>query len=634
MKITEIAKTTRKLFSKSIGVLFVYTIIFYVISNYIFFPISRKLWSLSLLTVKEGYISDQNFTSIFTHPLVLLAGIFVVAGYCILCLWETAGIIMILEYSYRGHAVKLFEVMPASFVQIKHCLNPKNWLVFVYVVIVQPFVDSDFAGQMISEITVPEFIMDFILARDTLAILFFIALIVMFVIFVRYIFLPVIVVLEKRDCFGAAKKSTSYLQGRYISTYLRIIIAAFIGSIAFKIIPYVILYFIQALLSKSFAGSLFAGDISFFLFDEVFIAILASIKTVFIKIFVSAILIVIYHIFEDQFESEVDITLPAKVIKTEGKIRTFKGFIYSLYAVIFVSSAIMYVVIVKAAEIDPVIISKIISPTKIAAHKGYSSKAPENTLPAFALAEDCDVVDFIELDVRETKDGVPVVIHDANILSATGKNILVYDIEYDELKKLSATYGLDKDKFGDTRISALDEVLKEYADKVDLIIEIKANDRTPELPRKIVELMDKYGITETSMIHSGSYEALKAVKEINPDIVCGFIIAVSTGGYEDLPYADFFSVEHTYLSDNVISNIHKRGKKVYVWTVNEEASFKQVRSKGVDAVITDYPEAAYNGIHQYNDLEARLSEVLNVSNIDDIDNTINAEAIEYDGTGD
>lgn len=634
VKIKQVVKDTRSLFSKCMGVLFVYTLIFSFFREVIFLPISRKLWSLSLLTVKEGYISDHNFTDIFTHPLVLIAGLIAIIGYCILCLWETSGITMILEYSYRNQSIRFAAVIIESFKQITHCLQPKNWIIFVYLVVVQPLIDPDFAGQMMTSLTIPEYIMDFINARALLLLLLFAVSIVLFIFFIRYLFLPMIMILERKNYKEAAKKSVSYLKGRFVSTYIRIIIASIIGSFIFTIVPYIISYGLEFVLTFLFSKYEFAKAVGAYIFSDMGSLLLASLRTTFIKLFISAILLVVYHMFEKQLGMETKVVIPTECVKTDGKIFTFKKFVYSLYVVIFAIASLLFIGLVVTSEYDPQAVLEIVNPTKVAAHKGYSSKAPENTMPAFGLATNCDVVDFIELDVRETKDGIPVVIHDASILAGAGENILIYDLSYDELQKYSATYGHSEEEFKNTRFPTLDEVLAEYSGKKNFIIEIKASERTPELPKKIVDMMEKYDITETSLIHSGSYESLKAVKDINPDIKCGFIIAVSTGGYEDLPYADFFSVEHTYLSSNMIAQIHKRGKEVYVWTVNEKSSFEQVRNMGADAVITDYPEDAYAGIHQYDiDIMDRLADSLGVKSLDELEDMNNAP-VDYNGTGD
>lgn len=635
VKVRKTAKDTKKLFSRSVGILFVYSLIFSFLSEDIFFPVSRKLWSLSLLTVEEGYISEQNILSIFTHPLVLIAGIFAIAGFCILCLWETAGLTMILEYSYQGKAVRFSQIGIESFRQIRHCLKTANWMIFVYMVVVQPLINSDFSGQMLSSITIPEFISDFIEARLGLLFLTIAVLIVVFIFYLRYLFVPLIMILEKKSFKEAAGKSAEYLKGRSLSTYVRILAASVIGTFFFSTVPYVITYGLEFTLVKFFSSYDFAREVGQFVFQKHCASLVGDLKTIFVKIFISAMLLVVYHMFEDELGREDAIFLPETCVKKKGKIYSFRKFIYFIYCVLFLFSAVMYILLTVVSEWSPEITAEFINTTQIAAHKGYSSKAPENTLPAFELAIDCDKVDYIELDVRETKDGVPVVIHDANLASAAGEDILIYDLELAELQKIPVTYGFDSSEFASVRISPLEDILKKYAGVKDFIIEIKASDKTPQLPAKVVDLMEKYGIERSSVVHSGNYQTLKAVKEKNPDILCGFIIAVSTSGYADLPYADFFSVEHTYISDNMIDQIHARGKEVYVWTVNDISSFEQVRSMGADVLITDYPEDAYEGIHEYDlDLIEKLSKSLELPDQDDLDKDQRLKDIDYNGTGD
>lgn len=634
IKTRDLVKETRTVFSKSIGVLFVYTAIFAILREFIFLPVSRKLWSLSLMTVDEGFISDQNITAVFTHPLVLLAGIFAVTGFCILSLWETAGIIMILEYAHRDKPVKLLDVVYKSPQQIKHCIKPKNWMIFVYLLIIQPITDSDFAGMMQSSLTMPEFIMDFIKARTMLYFLYAAILIILFVFFIRYLFLPQIMILEKKSFNEARKKSIGLMKGKLIVTYIQTLIVSIIGTILVVLVPFAIMVVLQMVLVFALNKYALSLEISLYVFEVLLAPLLGDMRDIFVKVFISAIILVLYHIMSEENGIENEVVLSDDLIKTEGKIRTFKSFIYLLYACIFIFFSGIFTILVISADNDPAVVLDIINPTKIAAHKGYSSIAPENTLPAFEKATDCEIVDYIELDVRETKDGVPVVIHDANLAAAAGNPVSIYDVTYDELQKISATYNFP-DGFEGTTIPALEDVFKQYAGGKDFIVEIKHSDNTPELPKKIVDLMEEYNITDRSVIHSGSYKALKAVKELNPNIPCGLIIAVSTSGYADLPYADFFSVEHTYISNNMIRQIHNRGKKVYAWTVNDEKSFDQVRTMDVDAIITDYPEDAYDGIHLYDmDLINKISEYIGVDDFTDLQDITGMEGIDYNGSGD
>jgi len=227
----------------------------------------------------------------------------------------------------------------------------------------------------------------------------------------------------------------------------------------------------------------------------------------------------------------------------------------------------------------------------IVAHKGYSSKAPENTMDAFELADQTENANLIELDVWSTKDGIPVVVHNESIKAATGVDAFVYDYTYEELRQMPAPYSMSAEDFPDARIPSLEDVIATYADTTPLLIEIKGYKKDEELPAKIVALMEKYNCIDRSMIHSGDYAALRAVKLCNPNIKCGLIQAIVTGDCYDLPYVDFLSVEHSFVTTQMVNQLHNRGKKIYVWTVNRNDYISKLKALNVDGYITDYPDA-------------------------------------------
>jgi len=73
----------------------------------------------------------------------------------------------------------------------------------------------------------------------------------------------------------------------------------------------------------------------------------------------------------------------------------------------------------------------------VAAHRGFRTRYPENTMPAFKAAMELGV-DQVETDIRITKDGELVLIHDAKVDRTTDGEGLVIDYTYDELQKLDA----------------------------------------------------------------------------------------------------------------------------------------------------------------------------------------------------
>ena len=76
----------------------------------------------------------------------------------------------------------------------------------------------------------------------------------------------------------------------------------------------------------------------------------------------------------------------------------------------------------------------------------------------------------------------------------------------------------------------------------------------------------------------------------NPDITTGYILALGVGTYYDLPAADFFSVESTFITAGMVQQIHLRGKTISAWTINRQQDAEKLLQLGVDDLITDKPE--------------------------------------------
>jgi len=93
----------------------------------------------------------------------------------------------------------------------------------------------------------------------------------------------------------------------------------------------------------------------------------------------------------------------------------------------------------------------------VSAHRGSSCRAPQNTISAF-LAAIGDEADYIELDVQETKDGVVVVLHDANLLQVGGVDRNIWDLNYSELQEVDVGSSFSPE-FAGERVPTLEETI-------------------------------------------------------------------------------------------------------------------------------------------------------------------------------
>lgn len=240
----------------------------------------------------------------------------------------------------------------------------------------------------------------------------------------------------------------------------------------------------------------------------------------------------------------------------------------------------------------------------VTAHRGYSAAAPENTLPAFQLAID-QGCEWAELDVQMTRDGVVMVTHDTSLRRCTGRNENIYDLTYHEVCKLDAGRWFGQ-KYTGAKVPTLEEVLDLCKGKIQLNIEIKPNAATPELEAETIRIIREKGFAQDCTITSQSYETLCKVKELAPEIRTGYILALGVGSYYDLPAADFFSVQSTFITSGMVQQIHKRSKTISAWTVNREEDASELLSIGVDDLITDKPDMIQQLLSEDADLDNSL----------------------------
>lgn len=234
---------------------------------------------------------------------------------------------------------------------------------------------------------------------------------------------------------------------------------------------------------------------------------------------------------------------------------------------------------------------------KCYAHRGYSSRAPENTMAAIEMALHTSGITGVEIDIQLTKDLVPVVIHDFFIDRTTNGQGFVRDKDYQQLRKFDAGSWFKAEYKGE-KIPALEEVLqlfKETEGKDDLIIEIKSDGHdSPEIEKRVVELVKQFNLTSQVYIKSFNHEIIKSIKEIEPGLNTGLLISGRpTLILEQLEYtrASFISISHYYLDQNIIDLMESNGVGIMSWTVNKSSNISRITDLSDNIVIiTNYPE--------------------------------------------
>ena len=172
------------------------------------------------------------------------------------------------------------------------------------------------------------------------------------------------------------------------------------------------------------------------------------------------------------------------------------------------------------------------------AHKGLHTDdhTDENSMGAFANAIESGYA--IELDLRYTKDMIPMVCHDNDLFEEVGKRVKLSEITYDEAKALTYV------KSGE-QIASFEEVLAYVDGRVPLLVEIKAYHIPGKFEENIVELLSEY--EGPFAVQSYNAFSLKYVKKLNPDITIGLL-------YDDIPGLHLTKTARI-LKDNLFGSI-------------------------------------------------------------------------------
>lgn len=243
----------------------------------------------------------------------------------------------------------------------------------------------------------------------------------------------------------------------------------------------------------------------------------------------------------------------------------------------------------------------------VIAHRGGRSLGPENTLHTFRKAVKLEV-DVLETDVRSTKDGHLIILHDESVARTTNGTGLAGNYTLAELKKLDAAYRWSPDN-GRTyplrnkgiEIPTLNEVFKAFP-QVKFNLEIK--DTRSGTIQELCRLIKSHQMTDKVMVASFDAGAIKEFRVLCPRV------ATSAGSSEAML---FYGLQKLYLeaayspdaqalqvlqdlrnfkivNSRFIEAAHARNMRVHVWTVNDIDSMKRLLKLGVDGIMTDEPE--------------------------------------------
>lgn len=304
------------------------------------------------------------------------------------------------------------------------------------------------------------------------------------------------------------------------------------------------------------------------------------------------------------------------------KIFKTSGIILSAICGLFIAAVLLLYFMSPSSAGSKIAAGKGLPWHVVAAHRGASYYAPENTLPAFIIAAGLGA-DYIECDVQRTRDGRLVIFHDKTPGRTTDVSKVFPEREkdplgsftYSELLKLDAGSWFNvknpdraRKSFEGTKICTFDEYINvavKSINKPALMIELKHPELYPGIEKEVIDTLARFGrinngAARPDMIQTFDRRSLAVCKDLAPSIPRNFL--VDEKGKED---TEWDARGWAGLLDDAVSagaeigpsghlgwpwytgKAHDRGLLVITYTIDKDIHFRLLTFFGADWIITN-----------------------------------------------
>lgn len=535
-------------------------------------PIVQFLVAFILKQGNIPYVSNTNVLTIITqHPGVLAA---------LLLLLALVLTLVFLQFTFQLFSIKsiqtkdnrsLWELFKQSLYQMRH-LRPATFFFFLfYFVLILPFANAIFRTPLLSKVTIPVFILDYLSEKTVFLLLLVVASVAVSYIGIRLLFVLPLMIFSDEPPKQAVAKSLELTHHRYWHYAWRI----FILTVFLTIISYV------------GYGLSFGLQIVLDSLPKPIPAIGAMVTLTSIQLFSQLMLawaaVLYFSVLVQKFYP--------LVISGERPLRLIRPSLWTRIAavvlVIFLGgttllSNVLY--LTGLGDSIPLTIS----------HRGVDNgNGVQNTIPAMA-ATIKEKPDYIEMDIQETKDHQFVVFHDKNFRKLTGRDKTAHELTLSETQDLQAV-----ENGHVAPIASFDDYLAFANDhQQKLLIEIKTNSTdSKEMVDRFIEKYQQNILTHHHRIHSLDYDVVTELKEKAPKLYVSYILPYNLV-FPQTP-VNAYTMEETTLTSDFVRRAHLEKKDVYAWTVNDDEAMDRMISLNVNGIVTDDLQTLQEQIKTY-----------------------------------
>ncbi|MBE9465146.1 glycerophosphodiester phosphodiesterase family protein [Dyadobacter subterraneus] len=247
----------------------------------------------------------------------------------------------------------------------------------------------------------------------------------------------------------------------------------------------------------------------------------------------------------------------------------------------------------QAAEIRKEFLNTASKNILVASHRAVHHELPENSIPA--IKEGIRLgIDLIETDVKVSKDGIPMLMHDGKVDRTTNGKGNLEDQTYEELRKLRLVV---KGKITDEKIPTLEEALTVAKGKILVDLDLKTSNIQP-----VIEVIKKTGTKDMVFFFDSDYEILAKVDAADKQYMLmprAYSYAMADSALK-LFQPEVVHIDSKFYTSEVTSLIKNKHARVWINALGEpdeeirkgnaKNAISELIKNGADVIQTDEPE--------------------------------------------
>lgn len=558
-----------------------------ILYTYVIFPSCRMVLNYIMRSQGYAYFTDANIGSVFQNIWILLTLIFIVLllGFCFFI--EIVLLMAAIRYENRVfHGLR-----GRCGGAVKALFSPFGVVIIICSFFVGIVIHLNLFITLLQSIGYVQ-IKDFIADKPLFTLPVGLALIIFAFIFLRTLFVYPLAACEGVPLRKSFAVSARLMKGHYIDSIGKFLFVNVIVFVLFALI-YLVVMSITVLvviytqnIGLRYAVSQTVMDTANKALIFIYTVALVSVNMV--------VVMILRRRYADKSNEDLNLVSPdvsSRKRKTTLHQVVSAGMLCLLIAFILLNNDFLHNFRLQTGY-DP-----IEQKPEIIAHRGNSFAAPENTLAALRSAIE-EKADSAEIDVRMTKDGELILMHDRSFLRTCGVDAYVSQLSYSQIADFDAGSWFSPEFRGE-RIPTLRQALEFCKGEITLMIEIKSEiGQEHDMVLRVMRDIEEAGMEKDVIVASFSLEVLREVKQLSNSVVTCLILRFAYGNISGIDYVDMFSIELKYVRKTIVQNIKTSGKAIVVWTVNDSRNLSLVRDLRVDAIITDLPIRARRVLYE------------------------------------